>query len=69
MDKNDSNYFIKRKFNKNMPYYIVLLGFIIPICVYIHGSGQTRRLESGVTKDIQRIKEKGKNYSDIPKSF
>ncbi len=69
MDKNDSTYFTKKKFNKRMPYYLVLMGCIIPICVTIHKSLQTKRLESGVSKDIKRIQDKGKKFSDIPKSF
>ena len=69
MNKNDSTFFIKKKYNKWTPYIIVLLGGIVPLIVTIHGTFQMKRLEMGVQKDIERIQKKGKKFSDIPKSL
>ena len=64
-----STFFFKKKFNKRTPYYLVLFGCVVPLAVMYHGSLQMKRLEDGVRKDLERIQEKGKKFSEIPKSF
>jgi hypothetical protein len=64
-----STFYFKKKFNKRIPYYLVFIGSLVPIGVAIHKRSQMKRLEDGVKKDIDRIKEKGRKFSEIPKSF
>jgi len=69
MNTSDKTYFIKKKYNKRTPYFLVLIGALIPCAVFYHKSLTTKKLEDGVKKDIQRIQDKGRKFSDIPKSF
>ncbi len=65
----DSNYYIKKIYNKKLPLYICILGFLVPCGVAFHKKLQMKRLEDGIKRDMERIQNKGKKFSDIPKSF
>ena len=69
MNKNNGSFIIKKKYNKRVPYYLCIMACIVPICVMYHKSLTLTKLEDGVRKDVERIKQKGKKFSDIPKSF
>jgi hypothetical protein len=59
---------IKNFLRNQTPTMLVLMGFLIPAGVFYHRSLQLKRMEDGVRKDLERIKSKGKKFSDIPKS-
>lgn len=64
-----STFYFRKKFNKRLPYYMIFVCSFIPIGVAIHKHSQIKRLEDGVKKDIERIKQKGRKFSEIPKSY
>ena len=64
-----SKIFKKKFLYKNAYYIFAGLGFCIPPLVLYSIDRRVQKLERGVIKDLERIKAKGKNFSDIPKTF
>lgn len=54
--------------NNKFPLFIVFLGFGAPIGVSWYIKNQTDRLNTGIYKDLDRIKASGRKLSDYPKS-
>jgi hypothetical protein len=54
---------------KNAPLIIATIGLSFPIAILYFTEWKITKLDRGVVRDIERIKQKGKNFSDIPKSF
>ncbi len=50
------------------PAFCLFIAVFVPYCVYYHRSIGLKKMEDGVKQDIARIKSKGKQFSEIPKS-
>jgi hypothetical protein len=54
-------------FYKNAHFIVATIGMCFPVIVLYYTHLKIKKLDRGIEKDLERIKQKGKKYSDIPK--
>jgi hypothetical protein len=53
---------------KYAPWILTIIGISLPIVILCYTEYKIRKLDTGIENDFERIKQKGKKFSDIPQS-